>query len=35
MPKVLHNKTVYFLYAPDIYEMFVYKQIETKQYFKK
>ena len=34
MPKVLHYNTVYFLFAPVIYEMFVYKHIETIEYVK-
>ena len=37
MPKVLHHNTVYFfeIYAPEIYEMVVYKQVESIEYVKK
>ena len=36
MPKVLHyNSLLFEIYAPEIYEMFVYKHTKTTEYFKK
>ena len=37
MPKVSHYKTVliFEIYAPKIYEMFIYKHTETIEYIKK
>ena len=36
MPKLSHYKTAYFLelYAPEVYEMFVYKHTEKIEYVK-
>ena len=37
VPKVLHRNSIYFfeIYAPEIYEMYVYKHTETIEYVKK